>query len=928
MRDRVKLRTGFIALLLAVGSVWAQQQGRMEGKVTLEDGVTPVPGHLVDLENYDTGEVVTDGITDANGEFSIRTPRGDYRVRTISDLSVNSYLTDEYFDDTQDYGLAARVTIVPGQITANIDFRLSPAGRFSGVVRRQDDGAVIEDAEIAVYDDSWQRVILGVEQQFPYTGGDGEYDLWLSPGTYYIAATGQAQGRFVYQNEYFNESMTRAGAVPVVIVAGTTVDNIDFTLVDLPPVFEEAWADPEVVLPGEELEIWADIRDGATSTVSVVAQIEFPDENVVATIALPHDEDTEFAGLWTTPAHLEARYLVDIIATDANGNSSTNDNAGYFYAHVPATIHVDDSNLGFEDGSAAHPYNTINEGVSNAIGTDTVLVHDGTYVERVTLNTSQLILRSENGYASTTVMRPVSAPTSGVAVIIVDGNEDITVRGFTVTTGLDNEDNAGIYVGDAWNCTVADNYVYGCGSGISLGEDVAGEYDEGSEMCVVRDNICVSNVWAGIDLDSTWGCLIANNRCDHNGVMGITVDGWDSHTVVGNRCAFNGNAGVAANECSGNVTVRNVCISNAIAGLRVDEVTGQHVYLNTLVGNAANVVSPDASNDNFWRTETPIYYVYNGAAYSGRLGSYYDDRGGNDNDGNGIGSVTYVTDGSDDTRPLWQPAREYGLSTWWLAGEGAMYCDAMDRPHDFVDEVTQPVWTSAEAFAVPANYPAMPWYGQLYLVEPPGAGETVRIEVGSSADGSTFVPGGPDALHTQSGDEKIVSFTTDSAAFAVPAGSHLAVRLTFSTTDYEMFVGGAWNYVSGPIPDPEDIDRDNLLDSWELTWANGLGVLGATTDTDGDGLLDREEADAGTDPTSSASVLALTGASDDGTSGLVIRWDSVNGILYKVYDTPALNSSWSETGFQVQGDGTPKSYTNDNASTTERFFKIGAGPVR
>jgi len=898
-----------------------ESPGVIWGHVYAGDPAATVSGHRVSIEEFDTGKLVADVLTDVNGGYGYYVSSGDYRLRTISAESANVYLLDEYYDDQGYYEDATRVTVNSPAAATNIDFHLALGGRFSGTVRCQSNGTAIAGAEIAVYDENWNHLLREVEQQGAFTHEDGAYSLCFPTGSYYVAASGRIKGEgLAYRDEYYDESTTRAGATQVVVTAGTTTGNVDFTLSDLPPVHVETDVEPFVVLPGEEVEIWSEVRDGAAPVTSVVAEIETPDETVVAALLMTSEGDSEFSASWTSPAPTEAHYFVDIIATDTNGNASTNSNVDDFYAHVPVTIHVDDSNAGPEDGSAAHPYNTISEGVSNASPSDTVLVHDGTYTELVNMGISQVTLRSENGYASTTVMRPASAPTSGVAVIAVHAVADVTVEGFTVSTGLANPDNAGIWIGSAWQCIAARNYVYGSGSGITFGEGEDGE----SEACTARGNVCVSNVWAGIHLEDAWGCLVAGNRCDHNAVRGIMLEDRNSHSLIGNSCVANGQAGIDLTNCTGNVVARNTCMSNAVAGIRVTESSGNSLFLNTLTGNATNVVSPVVSNTNLWRTQTPMHYVYTGGVFSSALGNYYADRTGNDTDGDGIGSQTYATDGADDASPLWQPSTGYRPGAWWLAGDGRLYCDAMDRGHGFVEGGTQNVWIAIEPFAVPSSYATAPWHGQLYLVEPPANGATVRVEVGSSPDGTTFVPGGPDAMHTQTGDTALVTFTTDSAAFAVPAGSRLAVRLTSSTPDYDMFVGGPWSYVSGPIPDPTDIDRDNLRDSWELRWAGDLSILGATGDYDADGLPDPKEANAGTDPTSAASVLATTGTSRDDTSRFVVHWDSVSGVVYRVYDTPGLDTSWSNTGYQVEGDGTRKSYTNNDLSTPGRFFRVGA----
>ena len=63
-----------------------------------------------------------------------------------------------------------------------------------------------------------------------------------------------------------------------------------------------------------------------------------------------------------------------------------------------ATIYVDDSNTGTENGSAGNPYNTISEGVNVANAGDTVSVADGTYIEQVYLFQRSDLTISGSGY--------------------------------------------------------------------------------------------------------------------------------------------------------------------------------------------------------------------------------------------------------------------------------------------------------------------------------------------------------------------------------------------------------------------------------------------------------------------------------------------------------------------------------------------------
>jgi YVTN family beta-propeller protein len=141
----------------------------------------------------------------------------------------------------------------------------------------------------------------------------------------------------------------------------------------------------------------------------------------------------------------------------------------------PTTWHVDDSNTGFEDGSAANPFNTIQEGVDAAANGDTVLVHPGTYADADTcyyLGVStvanvcidkNIVVKSSDGPWVTTIDGLGVTATGVVCLPDTAGNPGTSrprIQGFTIEDQL----YAGVR---AVYCDVIGNVISNQGTGVS-----------------------------------------------------------------------------------------------------------------------------------------------------------------------------------------------------------------------------------------------------------------------------------------------------------------------------------------------------------------------------------------------------------------------------------------------------------------------------
>lgn len=117
-----------------------------------------------------------------------------------------------------------------------------------------------------------------------------------------------------------------------------------------------------------------------------------------------------------------------------------------------------------------------------------------------------------------------------------------------------------------------------------------------------------------------------------------------------------------------------------------------------------------------------------------------------------------------------------------------------------------------------------------------------------------------------------------------------------------------------------DLDRDLLADGWERRHFNSLsrpeGAAGE--DPDGDGVNNRGEFLAGTNPTLAEDVMQLNGIRFDGV-GVHVSFETVWGRLYHLQRTrtPAAGD-WVEIGAMIAGDG--ETATVVDAATGGPFF--------
>jgi hypothetical protein len=115
---------------------------------------------------------------------------------------------------------------------------------------------------------------------------------------------------------------------------------------------------------------------------------------------------------------------------------------------------------------------------------------------------------------------------------------------------------------------------------------------------------------------------------------------------------------------------------------------------------------------------------------------------------------------------------------------------------------------------------------------------------------------------------------------------------------------------------------DGIPDYWALQYGfNPLDPSVANADPDGDGLSNLQEFMAGTDPTSSTSIMRITSITRAGNVN-TITWDSVNGKTYHLQSTDTLTGPFIDVGGPDITASGPSTFTTDTTAVVGRFYRV------
>lgn len=116
-----------------------------------------------------------------------------------------------------------------------------------------------------------------------------------------------------------------------------------------------------------------------------------------------------------------------------------------------------------------------------------------------------------------------------------------------------------------------------------------------------------------------------------------------------------------------------------------------------------------------------------------------------------------------------------------------------------------------------------------------------------------------------------------------------------------------------------DSDRDGMDDDWERTFFGNLSRDGIG-DADGDGVIDVDEFQAGTNPKDQDSVFKFIEVNSEADGKVMVRWSSTEGRRYTLERSPDLRSGFAPLQSGIVATPPANSRTDESVNSGNPVF--------
>jgi len=187
-----------------------------------------------------------------------------------------------------------------------------------------------------------------------------------------------------------------------------------------------------------------------------------------------------------------------------------------------------------------------------------------------------------------------------------------------------------------------------------------------ADGCTVEGFTIQNSVANGVLVASNEN-MVVNNTITGNAV-GIQLSSSSGNSVTGNSVSNSNRAGIVLRNAKNNLVQGNTVTKNTI-GITVDESSSGNTITYNAFSNTENVVS--RGTNQLWESSSSLSYVYLGRTFTGKLGNYWSDYRGSDQNSDGIGISPYIvgsginrnagsiSPNDEDSAPLMDPIEYY-----------------------------------------------------------------------------------------------------------------------------------------------------------------------------------------------------------------------------------------------------------------------------